>query len=312
MTPDRVEDSARRRRMPPSPRRDAWERVTTVPLVCLGVAFVVVYSIYVLFDPQQDWVQPVIVAVLIIVWVVFLIDVVVRVALTPRGYRLHWVVRHPIDVFSVLLPLFRAFRVLELLRQVPYVNGRTATAVRTRVVIYAASYAVFFVYFIALVVLNAERDAPGATITSFGEAIWWACVTVATVGYGDAYPVTTAGRIYAVILMAGGIAIVGTASATVISVLNEQIAKARQHGLEGAEAARRAEAASKAAGEDAKSAAADAAAAAASADAVAREATALDGGEPPPVFSGTTPLEDPGRGAPEIVDDDRPPTTLKP
>ena len=73
---------------------------------------------------------------------------------------------------------------------------------------------------------NAERDAPGATITTFGDAIWWAIVTVATVGYGDTYPVTFGGRAYAVLLMIGGIAIVGTSSAVVISYLGDRMADA--------------------------------------------------------------------------------------
>lgn len=325
---------AQTRTIPPAPKREAWERVTTVPLVILGIGFVVGYSLFVLVDSSERWFAPALVTILAIVWLTFLVDVVVRISLTPRGYRAHFIFTHPIDMFSVILPLFRAFRVLELLRQVPYVSGRTATAVRTRVVIYAASYAVLFVYFIALVVLNAERDAPGATITSFGEAIWWACVTVATVGYGDAYPVTTWGRIYAVILMAGGIAIVGTASATVISLLNEQIAKARAQGHAALEAAQRAEEAAKAAGADAQQAetAGDAAAGRAigagpaEGRALVKEQVAseefVDPADDPavtgvspaeePLIPGTQPLEDPGKGHPELEEGTPPPTTLSP
>ena len=84
-----------------------------------------------------------------------------------------------------------------------------------------------WVFFLALATLQAERGAPGANIDTFGDAIWWAIVTIATVGYGDLYPVTPAGRFYAVLLMAGGIAIVGTASATIISYLNERVAGLR-------------------------------------------------------------------------------------
>ena len=80
-----------------------------------------------------------------------------------------------------------------------------------------------FVYFIALATLQAERNAPGATITDFGLAIWWAIVTIATVGYGDTYPVTVVGRLYATGLMIGGIAIVGAASATMISFISDKI-----------------------------------------------------------------------------------------
>ncbi|HEU0182036.1 MAG TPA: ion channel [Agromyces mariniharenae] len=325
---------AKSRTVPAAPRREAWERVTTVPLVILGIAFVVGYSLFVLVDSSESWFVPTLISMLALVWLTFLVDVVVRISLTPRGYRAHFIATHPVDMFSVILPLFRAFRVLELLRQVPYVSGRTATAVRTRVVIYAASYAVLFIYFIALVVLNAERDAPGATITSFGEAIWWACVTVTTVGYGDAYPVTTWGRIYAVILMAGGIAIVGTASATVISLLNEQIAKARAQGHAALEAAQRAGEAAAAAGADAQQAQAAADAAAgraigagpAAGRATVKEQAASEGYVDPaedpaitgvpaaeePLIPGTQPIEDPGKGHPEVEDGPPPPTTLNP
>ena len=83
-----------------------------------------------------------------------------------------------------------------------------------------------FIYVIALTELRLERYAPGANITSFGDAIWWAFVTIATVGYGDYYPVTVPGRFFAVVLMLGGIGIVGTASALVVSYLNEHTQRA--------------------------------------------------------------------------------------
>lgn len=207
----------------PAPRRDRWEQATTLLLVVLGVGFIIAYSIFVLDRDLVPWASMLIVVLLGLSWVVFLIDVVVRIALTPKGGRAQFIFTHPIDVLSALLPVFRAFRVLALLHEVPYFQRRSGSAVRATIIIYAMSYAVVFVYFIALATLMAERDAPGATIASFGDAIWWACVTLATVGYGDTYPITVPGRIYAVMLMAGGIAIVGTASATVISVINDRV-----------------------------------------------------------------------------------------
>jgi voltage-gated potassium channel len=211
-----------------APARERWEHLTATPLVVLGVLFIVAYSAVVLdpYDPTAF--RPVLIVLLLVAWVVFIVDVLVRILLTPRGHRWSFVWRHPIDVLSALIPLFRALRVLELLRQVPYLQRRTGAAVRTNIVVFALSYAIVFVYFIALATLNAERNAPGATITSFGEAIWWAIVTIATVGYGDTYPVTIPGRIYAVLLMGGGVAIVGTASATIISLINDRIGSSRR------------------------------------------------------------------------------------
>ena len=53
----------------------------------------------------------------------------------------------------------------------------------------------------------AEHQYQGANITNLGDAFWWAIVTIATVGYGDYYPVTAVGRIIAVIVMVSGIGI---------------------------------------------------------------------------------------------------------
>jgi len=60
-----------------------------------------------------------------------------------------------------------------------------------------------------------EQHAHGANIHNFGESLWWAIVTVTTVGYGGNYPVTTGGRCVAVVLMLVGIGLIGSLSATV-------------------------------------------------------------------------------------------------
>jgi len=75
----------------------------------------------------------------------------------------------------------------------------------------------------ALAVLDAERGAEGAGIATFGDAMWWACTTMTTVGYGDLYPVTTVGRFVGVGLMIGGIALLGTVTATLASWLVEAV-----------------------------------------------------------------------------------------
>lgn len=204
-------------------RRTRWEDRTRVPLIIVGVLFLATYSVYVLLPDLPPTVQSLLLLEMAIVWVVFAVDYIVRLAMTPRGGRWLFVRSNLIDLLSVVVPIFRGIRVINLLQNIRFFHVRSGTAVRVEVVSYALAYAVFFVFFIALATLSVERDAPDATITSFGDAIWWAIVTLATVGYGDTYPVTVAGRVYAVMLMIGGVAIVGTASALVISYLTERI-----------------------------------------------------------------------------------------
>lgn len=61
--------------------------------------------------------------------------------------------------------------------------------------------------------LDVERAAARANITTFSDALWWAMSTVSTVGYGDHYPVTAAGRAIGVMLMIAGVGIFGVTPA---------------------------------------------------------------------------------------------------
>lgn len=54
---------------------------------------------------------------------------------------------------------------------------------------------------------------------SFGNALWWSIVTLATVGYGDISPVTIGGRAIAVVVMIMGIGLLGMCSAAIATVL---------------------------------------------------------------------------------------------
>ena len=62
----------------------------------------------------------------------------------------------------------------------------------------------------AIGVYVVERNKPGANITNLGNALWWAVITVTTVGYGDYTPITPIGRAIAIVLMFSGIGIVVT------------------------------------------------------------------------------------------------------
>jgi voltage-gated potassium channel len=73
-------------------------------------------------------------------------------------------------------------------------------------------------------VLSFEVNAKGSNIHNFGDALWWAVVTVTTVGYGDKFPVTAGGRGVATVLMFVGIGLIGVLTATVASYFVEQTA----------------------------------------------------------------------------------------
>jgi voltage-gated potassium channel len=55
---------------------------------------------------------------------------------------------------------------------------------------------------------NYKRNS--SNIKTPGDALWWAFATITTVGYGDKYPITTEGRIVAIILMVAGVGLFAT------------------------------------------------------------------------------------------------------
>lgn len=70
--------------------------------------------------------------------------------------------------------------------------------------------------FSSIVILNVETD-PASNIKSANDALWWSVVTMATVGYGDKYPVTVIGRVVGAFLMVAGVGLFGTFTAYVAS-----------------------------------------------------------------------------------------------
>lgn len=99
-----------------------------------------------------------------------------------------------------------------------FFNARAQTAVLT------VTLAVIFLFeFASLFILRAEKFAPNANIETAGDAVWWVLVTVATVGYGDKYPVTLNGRLIASLVILAGVGLFGILSGYLArSFLGEQ------------------------------------------------------------------------------------------
>jgi voltage-gated potassium channel len=84
----------------------------------------------------------------------------------------------------------------------------------------------------AWLVMLFETNAAGSNIHSYKDAIWWAVVTVTTVGYGDRFPVTDGGRAVAVVLMMVGIGLIGVLTATVASFFMQEHTDANKEQLQ--------------------------------------------------------------------------------
>ncbi len=215
-------------------RVERWERRSEVPLLLLALAFVVAYAWPVLHPRLDPDLRGFFGAVSWTVWGAFAVDVMIRLSLADR--RMRYALEHWYDVALVVLPLLRPLRVLRLLAMVRVLDRAVMASFSSRVLVYVSGSAGLAVGLGALAVLDAERDSEGANITTFGDALWWACTTVTTVGYGDHFPVTTEGRIVAVALMLVGIGLVGSVTAAVATWIFGRVAAERAaEGLEESE-----------------------------------------------------------------------------
>lgn len=198
-------------------RVEVWERRSEIPLLLLAVAFLVAYA-WPIVNPGLDRdLESFFQVTTWTVWGAFAIDFIARLALAEA--RREYALRHWYDLALITLPLLRPIRLLRLLAFLRILNRSAAGSLAGRVATYVVGAAVMSVGLGALAILDTERNAQDANITSLGDAVWWATTTVTTVGYGDHFPVTTTGRLVAVALMLMGIALVGSITAAVAAWL---------------------------------------------------------------------------------------------
>lgn len=201
-----------------------------LPLLILALAMVPLLIVPLLID-LPNGVEAALTAGEWFIWTAFALEYVTRLALTRERWR--FVRREWPDLLIILLPFLRplrvvrsarALRLLRLGRLAAFLGEATQTGRRvlTR---HGLQYAVL-VTLVAVVgaagLVLAVEDGSGGSIDSFGDALWWAITTVTTVGYGDTFPVTPAGRGIAAFLMVSGIALFGVLAANVAAFFVEQ------------------------------------------------------------------------------------------
>jgi voltage-gated potassium channel len=202
--------------------QERWQKNTEIPLTIAAVVFLVAYAWEIIGD-LHGAAGTVAETVIWATWVVFAVDYIVNLHLAQEKWV--WFRTHIFDLLIVVLPVLRPLRLLRLVTILSVLQRTAGAAFRERVVVYVAGASALLVFIAALAVLDAERSAVDATITTFGDALWWAFVTITTVGYGDFAPVTATGRLIAGGLMLGGVALLGVVTATLASWIVERVAK---------------------------------------------------------------------------------------
>jgi voltage-gated potassium channel len=184
-----------------------WERRAEMPLLAASLLFLACYAVRVLAAGADPLWPDLALALLLLMWAVFLADYTVRLLLSGQGPR--FVRTHLLDTVVLLLPLLRPLRIVKVYSAMQERRDRPRLDLYARVMTYSGLAAALLGFACSLAVYQQERGAPGATIRTFGDSVWWACSALTTVGYGDVTPVTPLGRVIAVFLMVCGLALLG-------------------------------------------------------------------------------------------------------
>ncbi|WP_163371052.1 ion transporter [Endozoicomonas acroporae] len=111
--------------------------------------------------------------------------------------------------YGRLVRVVRLFRVLRAVRSTKVLAGWLFKKRMNGVFATVSSISVLLIIFGAISILIVE-DPATSNIKTAQDAIWWAFVTITTVGYGDYYPVSLEGRLIAAVLMTAGVGLFGT------------------------------------------------------------------------------------------------------
>jgi voltage-gated potassium channel len=154
-------------------------------------------------------------------WLVFLVDLVVHIRLSDR-YLSRGRGQFDLSIVLITAPWFiitgggSQFVVLARLARLGRVVMASTRSNKLKHLVNqlgnVAIYALGLVFVAALIEHTVEPASSG--FTTYGDSVWWGFVTLTTVGYGDIVPVTSAGRVTAVVLMLGGVAFLGTLAGT--------------------------------------------------------------------------------------------------
>lgn len=197
--------------------QERWQRITQWPLFGVSLAFLAAYSIQVIANLHAG-ASAALSFVIAATWVVFFVEFGIELVLAENRWR--WFLRNSWQLVILALPALRPLMLISVLRVVRRTGG---SALRGQLLSYMLGASAILVYVGSLAVLAAEENAPGSNIKNFGQAVWWAVVTMTTGGYGDFAPVTVLGRLIAVGLMVAGIAVIGVVTASVASWLVEEV-----------------------------------------------------------------------------------------
>jgi len=128
-----------------------------------------------------------------------------------------------------ILRVFILFRVFKLLRYTKSINQFVDVLVNKKFELLTLLFLLVFVVVtagIAIYILEADKNV---NIHTFFDGIYWAIVTMSTVGYGDISPVTDMGRAISILIITSGIAMISFLTSVIVSAFSEKLNEIKEY-----------------------------------------------------------------------------------
>ena len=167
--------------------------------------------------------------------IIFLIELIVRVLVVPKPFRYLTSFFGVVDLLAVLPSLVginsKGLRVIRLIRIIKLLRDERANRALARLneafrevrsELAVSSFVAFLLLYLSAVgIYYCENSAQPEAFSSIPASMWWALATLTTVGYGDTYPVTMAGRAFAGFVIVLGVGIVAIPTGLFASALTK-------------------------------------------------------------------------------------------
>lgn len=219
-----------------SPHLATWRRWTDIPLLLIAIGSLPLLLLEVVADRLSESDQNFLTAVNVLVSIAFAVDYLVELAVTYKKsayVRTQWAsLLIVVSQFLALLPslgfmgILRGARALRLIATLSRVfgigvasreQGRKFFKEKAASVAFGMAGMTLITSAVAFTI--AEDVGDGRRIHSFFDALWWSASTITTVGYGDVYPVTAAGKLVAVFTMVVGVSTLAVVTARIAQFL---------------------------------------------------------------------------------------------
>ena len=193
-------------------RATRWRERMALSTLILSLLYTITYVTPIYFYPMNHSLVEVFRWSNYLIWALFLFDYLIQLYLSSN--RRKFFTTHFVELFLLIVPFFRPLRGLRALLFTSKASFSSKKSYIKSIPILIAVTTVLMILIMGAVILEIERFAPGSHITTPSDALWWALVTVTTIGYGDVYPVTTEGRLVAGVLIVFGVAMISALTAS--------------------------------------------------------------------------------------------------